>query len=689
MKKLLLMLFLALGSLLAQAQTAVAPAGSGTSTDPYQIATLDNLYWISQNKTTWSKYFTQTADIDATDTKNWDLKNDTLHGFSPIGNFYSNTNRCYFTGNYEGSGHSISNLYINRDTSLYVGLFGYSSGAIINNVNLVNANIHGGNSVGTLCGYIGGLVTNCSSSGIVTIDSLSKYAGGLVGQFLGGTIDNCHSSAMVSGYGYVGGLIGRAEVRTISNCYATGDVKGYSYVGGLVGGSPEGLAITNNYSTGTVTGYKYIGGLIGMVADYPTITNCYSKSIVNGNSYVGGFIGKTEGVYAKYCHSTGNVTGSNYLGGFIGYSTFTSVWIQYCYSTSNVSGSGTGKDVGGFMGYGTSIDFLFESYSSGNVSGNKNVGGFIGDLGTCYLIHDCYSTGNVVADSASVGAFIGLYLNGSAINNCYAIGSVTTPPSDTLVGAFIGDNFYSTLKVTGSYWNKETNKIANAIGNDTCKTVTGLTSAQMKRAENFNAWNFDTIWAIRTDSTYPLLRKVNNAPIALPDTLKGSAMKLSGLLANDFDYETQQTKLVYKIISCSNNYGTNTDSTFTFNSGVSAGATDSVTYRVGELIAAGDTLWGNQATAKLVYVADVATAVTNATPAATLSISPNPATDAFTVNGLTGSASVLITDVSGKLLIAKSINQGKAISVSNLPTGIYLVKISTADGVVQKKLIKK
>ena len=40
------------------AQTSTPPAGgTGTENDPYQIGTLENLYWLSQTVTEWDKHF--------------------------------------------------------------------------------------------------------------------------------------------------------------------------------------------------------------------------------------------------------------------------------------------------------------------------------------------------------------------------------------------------------------------------------------------------------------------------------------------------------------------------------------------------------------------------------------------------------------------------------------------------------
>jgi len=66
----------------AAAPVAVHPAGIGTAEDPFQIDSLPNLYWLSQDSTVWGGviangttypgyFFVQTSDIDASATSGW------------------------------------------------------------------------------------------------------------------------------------------------------------------------------------------------------------------------------------------------------------------------------------------------------------------------------------------------------------------------------------------------------------------------------------------------------------------------------------------------------------------------------------------------------------------------------------------------------------------------------------------
>lgn len=163
--------------------------GSGTEEAPYQIASLTDLIGISSDSDLWDKYFIQTADIDASSTS-------TLNegaGFSPIGNY---TNQ--FIGDYNGNEYKISYLYINRPNTNYIGLFGYTNGANITNIGLVDNNFSGKGWMGSLVAYAinSTTINNCYATGTV---SGSYYLGGLVGTFMSSsTINNSYASGAVT-----------------------------------------------------------------------------------------------------------------------------------------------------------------------------------------------------------------------------------------------------------------------------------------------------------------------------------------------------------------------------------------------------------------------------------------------------------------------------------------------------------
>lgn len=229
--------------------------GMGTSDDPYRISTLSDLQWLSSNALVWDKHFVQTADIDASDTADW---NEGL-GFSPIGRQIG-----HFTGNYNGNGHTITGLTINRPDVRYIGFFGFLLNAEISNLHLVDVNITGGNDTAALAGYISNsTIFNCSSSG--TINMTEDWdAGGLIGWINNNSIvDFCYSSCTVTGTDYVGGLAADLSSNSVlSNSYSRGAVQGNNRVGGLLG-STTNSTIDFSYSAGQVSGTSNAGGLVG------------------------------------------------------------------------------------------------------------------------------------------------------------------------------------------------------------------------------------------------------------------------------------------------------------------------------------------------------------------------------------------------------------------------------------------
>lgn len=293
--------------------TSLGAAGSITATD---------LQGMNGNVATGN--YALGADIDAAATKNWG----TGSGFSPVGSPI-----LAFAGRFDGLGHTISNLTINRPATADVGLFGImGEGSAIQNVGIVGGSVSGSSVVGGLvgaCYYCN--IHNSYATDNVTASS-NGGVGGLVGNNTGGTISNSYATGNVGGVGSwadAGGLVGKSSWGTISNSYAMGDVSGPNGgVGGLVGVNRS--AIINSYATGNVSGNSYyVGGLIGW--NNSTVTNSYATGNVSGTgNLVGGLVGYTSGY------------GSGYNDGGTG-TIINSYWNTQTSGQATSSGGGTGK----------------------------------------------------------------------------------------------------------------------------------------------------------------------------------------------------------------------------------------------------------------------------------------------------------------------------------------------------------
>ena len=215
--------------------------------------------------------------------------------WTPIGNGTTN-----FTGNFNGNGYEISNLYINS-TSQEQGLFGYTEGATISNVGVVDSYVKGSYCVGGLVGsnYTNSTVTNSYATNNVVTGS-SYDVGGLVGfTYTNSTITNSYAiNNVVTGSNTVGGLVGLNNNSTITNSYAINNVvTGSNTVGGLVGFTYTNSTVSNSYATGnTVSGSDYVGGLLGYNGGI--VTNSYAtNNVVTGSSnYVGGLLGYNSSI---------------------------------------------------------------------------------------------------------------------------------------------------------------------------------------------------------------------------------------------------------------------------------------------------------------------------------------------------------------------------------------------------------
>jgi hypothetical protein len=420
------------------------PPGTGAEDDPYLVSSPAHLSWITQNYTSWNKYFVQTVDIDLSETATWDDSDDNNDGdkyndpndmttegkndgWLPIENF---------SGVYDGDDHVIDRLsIINRVTSSGYGFFKIINGAKVTNLGLTNLNIYGSEYIGGIAGTIKeGLIENCFTTGEITCTGDEKYRfGGIAGFINSGIIE-------------------------IANSYSKVNING------------NGL---NNYAGG------FVGNIKGVVDG--SIENCYATGNLDScGAGVGGFVGKIEDpdFSISNCHSTGNVSSEfNEVGGFAG-ANFDAL-ISQCFSTGNVSSKY--KKVGGFVGVNTLYKF------SGGV------------------IEDCYSLGNVTRKSGSYlnfGGFCGIN-SASEIKNSYAIGSVFF--QDTLIydKGFVGSHVKGDTVIAcffdSTVSNQVSSKLALALSTEEMQSGSVYINA---------GWDFSAIWEITDDKYPTLRKTV-------------------------------------------------------------------------------------------------------------------------------------------------------------------------------------
>ncbi|MDR2595419.1 MAG: hypothetical protein LBC87_11675 [Fibromonadaceae bacterium] len=235
---------------------------------------------------------------------------------------------------------------------------------------------------------------------------------------------------------------------------------------GLFGNVQYGVIKNLGVTASYISGGSQVGGLVGFIRD-SKIINCHSNALVIGREFsVGGLAGEVNGYDSRIVssYSTGTVTGRKIIGGLVG------------------------------MGSGEIIN----SYSSATVTGKEYVGGLVG-IGS-YIISS-YSSGTITGDSY-VGGLVGC-INHTQITNSYSIGAVT---GRSKVGGLVGNVRYDEGKVTNSYYSKETS------GQSDKGKGEGKTTAEMRKKETFEGWDFDRTWEIdgKVNGGYPYLSSLNH-----------------------------------------------------------------------------------------------------------------------------------------------------------------------------------
>lgn len=419
--------------------------GSGSLSNPYLIenyAQLKNMLYCPD------AYFRLVNDLD-------------LEGIShePIFN-----DKVYFSGSFNGGGHSIKNLSVNTQNN-FPSLFGFIGNASVSNFSLVNVNIEAFNFdtvtakqnyyVGSVAGVSYGFIHDITVSGAITANGLyydGVAIGGIVGM-AGGTIANCSADIQMEisdvqrnndtgiTLPYVfGGFAGVCDSALIRECNSLGAIKitqsspNEIMIGGLIGYYFTSREVEKSIKDCTADieiygdSYYDAGGFIGRldVANGTTlqILNCIVYGDITAG-HVGGFIGRGSGyglLNIEKCHTENVINILSQGAGFIyrfSCNSSTNSSIQDCYFAGDIIGNldfGVGS---GFGHYITGINIL-RCLADCNILLATGTG-FIHSLGHCNM-EQCYYSGNITCKTGGSGFFRSV--SSSRVQNCYSVATL-------------------------------------------------------------------------------------------------------------------------------------------------------------------------------------------------------------------------------------------------------------------------
>ena len=278
--------------------------GLGTPSQPFKIASLSDLLLVQATVNqpggnikaksggsvpASSASYLLTADVDLSPA----CSKASGISWNPIG-----SDVLPFTGNFDGGGHKISNLYINAPEITFQGFFGNTEGEI-SNLKLDGVIENAGDICGLLTAYNYGVIRNCETSG-------SVYAHG---KLVGGTAGICnkiyacsnHADVRVPFYKrWIGGIAGEAQ--EIYDCFNDGALRGDYTVGGICSTCYGIISGCTNQGIIDARG-KGCGGIVGH-AEGPVV-NCINNGRVQAGETGGGIAGEFIGPVMANCYNSG------------------------------------------------------------------------------------------------------------------------------------------------------------------------------------------------------------------------------------------------------------------------------------------------------------------------------------------------------------------------------------------------
>lgn len=408
--------------------------GSGTSKDPYLVATASHLQNVSKRP---GAYFRQTQNIDLSGVV-----------YTPVC-----TLENPFTGNYDGNGYTISGLTPNgRD----LAIFGYNGvDGVVKNITVTGTLTADNQNAGiaaiavknfgsiknstsrlavtgraqALAGialYNDGTISGCSNAGALdskvdsstesgnVLEATGGQCGGIVSENgPNGVITSCTNTAPVSG-ARVGGIAAVSDGE-LSDCTNTGSITMHTRhftSGGIAGISygeilrciNKGSVASDGQGTSSLLGD--LGGIAGLCRG-GDLTDCVNEGTVAGLN-AGGIVGRAQYATLTNCENRGDLSASQgaLLGGIAASAEqwFSPTVLDHCTNSGTLSAVST-QAAGGIAGALTGGSGAYSCSNDGVLNGTDNLGGIAG-LSEGGNLYNCLNYGPVTGKT-NVGGIVG------------------------------------------------------------------------------------------------------------------------------------------------------------------------------------------------------------------------------------------------------------------------------------------
>jgi len=448
------------------------PQGDGTASNPFEIGTMEELYWFQrfvngaltaegitvEPTEAWAKVVKDiTVNDDLLDSDGTLTQTSGLAKWTPIGM------EAPYTGIFDGQNHTISGIYYDPQSAVSSPYAGFFSSL--------------GEGSGTICN-----LTLADSYFCAPIQMENAYTGGIVGQVpLGSTVENCHFNGTVTTGDSEGrdGMGGIAAVNrgVIRDCTTKGKVYGYGFnVGGIAG-----------YAYRDIRENDEGGEVIGCVNEATVGTTMTLDDSLQFTS--GGIVGASSSGIIRDCCNKGDLTSIWVVGGIVGQLEGTNAAVIRCWNEGRIE-----------RGYGA---------------------GIVSKLGTYASIDNCYHAG-----VASYAGIVATFQRGNnTISNCHNVGEITRYAEYPICGVPSGSN----ITIENCYYlgTAETDAVVGTTYKTAAEFKNGTVLDLLNSGDNAGNWKQDTEYPVLAELYTIVVETINIKGITAP--VAGEAPVVTGI----------------------------------------------------------------------------------------------------------------------------------------------------------------